>query len=159
MAAPCRIVTHSPDETIALGREIGRHLRAGDILTLSGDLGAGKTTLTKGIAEGLGIPGDVFSPTFTIIHEYVGPCPLYHIDLYRISGEEAVLDLGLDEYFASKGICIVEWGDRLGGLAPKERLDVVLSLEGEDIRRVELTALCDRFLTLLEHLRSAYTGH
>ena len=152
------LITHSPEETIRLGQEIGSRLRKGDVLILSGDLGAGKTTLTKGIAIGLGAPGDVFSPTFTIVHEYREMMPLYHIDLYRISGENEVVDLGLEEYFASDGVCVVEWGERLGSFAPRERLDIVMSFEGDEERGIEFIPRGDRFRNLIEELKSAYTS-
>jgi len=153
-----RVVTHSPDETICLGRRIGAGLRPGDTLALTGDLGAGKTTLTRGIAEGLGVPGDVFSPTFTIIHEYRGAISLYHIDLYRVSGESDLADLGLEEYFARGGVCVVEWSEGLGTLTPPKRLEIVLEMVGDEDRRIELIPYGDRFERLVEELKRAYSG-
>ena len=152
-----KIVTRSPQETIRLGRELGSRLQKGDVITLFGDLGAGKTTITKGIARGLGVVSDVFSPTFTIVHEHRGDTPLYHIDLFRLSGEDAA-DLGLDEYFSSGGVCVVEWGERLGDLAPGELLAIVMTFAGDDERAIEFVAHGERFQALVEELKRVYSS-
>jgi tRNA threonylcarbamoyladenosine biosynthesis protein TsaE len=107
--------THSPSDTLSLGEKIGEHLEAGDIVLLFGDLGAGKTTLTQGIARGLGVAKKEYvrSPSFTLVNEYRGKIPVFHIDLYRIDSSRELEDLGLEEVFASGGISIVEWAEKL----------------------------------------------
>src|SRR3954469_10021514 len=108
------IVTHSPEETHALGASWGKQTEPGWIVGLIGDLGAGKTQLVKGIAEGLGISSRVQSPSFTLVHEYTGgQFPLYHLDLYRLEDEAAIRSAGLDQYlYQSIGLTVVEWADR-----------------------------------------------
>ncbi|MBN2626884.1 MAG: tRNA (adenosine(37)-N6)-threonylcarbamoyltransferase complex ATPase subunit type 1 TsaE [Spirochaetales bacterium] len=115
----------SPDETISLGRSIGSSLKTGDIVSLEGSLGAGKTTLAKGIIEALGVEETVTSPTFTIISEYIGRVPVYHLDLYRIEDEEELLHLGIDEILYGRGISLIEWIDRLPEL-PRQYIRVKL---------------------------------
>lgn len=107
--------THSADETLNLGEKIGQHLQAGDIVFLFGELGAGKTTLTQGIARGLGVPRDEYvrSPTFTLINQYAGRVPVFHIDLYRIASPRELEDLGLEETLGAGGVAIVEWAEKL----------------------------------------------
>ena len=102
------ILTNGRDETVGFGRRLGKLLRPGDVIALYGDLGAGKTTLTRGIADGLGLKADIHSPTFTLIHEHPGAIPLYHVDLYRLSSEDEVEALGLDEYLYGDGVTVLE---------------------------------------------------
>ena len=108
------LISRSPEETLALGEEWGRQAQRGWVIGLSGDLGAGKTQLVKGIARGLGSPGRVHSPTFALLNEYVGGrLPLFHIDLYRLNNQEEVIGAGLEEYLLSPdGIAVVEWIER-----------------------------------------------
>ncbi len=113
------IISHSPEQTSEIGRRLAVELRPGDVLALAGDLGAGKTQFAKGIAAGLGIETDVTSPTFTLIHEYPGRLPLYHIDLYRLESEEEVLGIGIDDYLDGDGVTVVEWADKFARLMPK----------------------------------------
>jgi tRNA threonylcarbamoyladenosine biosynthesis protein TsaE len=116
-------VTNSPEETKSLAARLATRLQAGDVLTLEGDLGAGKTTFAQGLAAGLGIEEPVDSPTFTLIKEYEdGRLPLYHMDAYRLEsmGEE----LGWDEYFAGDGICLVEWASRIESWLPAKRIAI-----------------------------------
>ena len=110
--------TRTPAETQTIGEEIGKQLRQGDLVALIGDLGTGKTCLTQGIARGVGVyPNQtVNSPSYTLINEYAGKIPIYHIDLYRLQNHDELLDLGLDEYMEGKGICIIEWAEKLGSL-------------------------------------------
>lgn len=131
------IKTHSPDETILLGEAIGRGAGGGLVIALIGEMGSGKTKLTQGIAKGLGVPEDfrVTSPTFTLINEYPGRFFLYHFDLYRISGPDDLLDLGYEEYFYGEGIVVLEWAERAKNLLPTERIDVEISILGEDHRK------------------------
>lgn len=121
------MLTHSPDETRAVGRRIAALLGPGDLVLLAGDLGAGKTQLAKGIAEGLGVEEPVVSPTFTIAREYHGRVPMVHVDVYRLDRAQEVLDLGLDEA-GDEVVTVVEWGDVAGGYLQAERLEIRLEL-------------------------------
>ena len=110
--------TRTPAETQTIGEEIGKQLRQGDLVALIGDLGTGKTCLTQGIARGVGVDPNqiVNSPSYTLINEYAGKIPIYHVDLYRLQNHDELLDLGLDEYMEGNGICIIEWAEKLGSL-------------------------------------------
>jgi tRNA threonylcarbamoyladenosine biosynthesis protein TsaE len=106
-------ISHSPAETLELGEAWGRAARSGLVIALSGDLGAGKTQLTKGIAHGLGVTGRVHSPTFTLVNEYVGGrLPLFHVDLYRLDTPDQIITAGLEEYFSPTGVSVIEWAER-----------------------------------------------
>lgn len=131
--------THSPEETQAIGERVGQNLKPGDIVALIGDLGAGKTCLTQGIARGVKIEPNqiVNSPSYTLINEYAGKIPIYHIDLYRLQRREEILDLGLEEYLEGNGICIIEWADRMLDLLPEGCMTIELNWEGEFIRNIE----------------------
>jgi tRNA threonylcarbamoyladenosine biosynthesis protein TsaE len=135
------IRTRSEEETIALGEEIARALPRPAVVLLIGDLGAGKTTLAKGIVKGLGAaaPEDVNSPTYTLIHEYGERDKVYHIDLYRLERASQVLALGLDELLASDAILLVEWGERFPALWPANRLEIRLAWTAEDVREITVT--------------------
>jgi len=114
-------ILSSIEASQALGESWARELTGGEIFALHGVLGAGKTQLVKGLARGLGFEGDVTSPTFTIIHEYLGGrMPLYHIDLYRIRSEKEAVDLGLEEYLPGDGVTVIEWPDRIPTLLPPQ---------------------------------------
>ena len=115
-------------------------------LTLEGDLGAGKTTFTKGLAKGLGINRNVNSPTFNIIKEYQGRIPLYHMDVYRL--ESGGDDIGLDDYLFGDGVCVIEWASRIEDLLPMERLDIKIFREGENQRCIELTPIGKNYETI-----------
>lgn len=121
-------VTRSQEETIALGERLGSLLREGDILVLTGDLGAGKTQLTKGIAAAMGVDDDVTSPTFNILMVYEGEqMPLYHFDLYRLEDADQLEDIGLYDLLDADGACVIEWGEQFASEIGDERLDVFLS--------------------------------
>lgn len=139
--------------TRELGRVVGRLLGAGDVVILTGELGAGKTTLAQGLARGLGVAGTVTSPTFTLIQEHRGRLPFYHIDIYRLEDPEAALELGLEEYFYGQGVTVVEWGERLAGLLPPEYLEVCLEYDPTAGRRAILTARGQRYARMLEELK------
>jgi len=128
------IISHSPQETFELGKQCAASLRRGAVLALAGDLGAGKTQFTKGLAAGLGVESDVTSPTFTLIHEYPGGrLPLFHIDLYRLEEEDEVLGIGLDEYLDGDGVTVIEWADKFEALMPRGvRWIRFRVLEGDD---------------------------
>jgi tRNA threonylcarbamoyladenosine biosynthesis protein TsaE len=131
--------TGTEAETAALGRALAPRVAAGSVLLLFGDLGAGKTVFVRGLADGLGIPpGEVTSPTFTIVQEYRGGrVPLYHVDLYRLNDPREVDDLGLDE-IAADGVLVIEWAERLPGV-PRGAIRVTLEHAGESTRRVTNT--------------------
>ncbi len=135
------VLTHSEEETIAFGRELARSLPHHAAVLLIGNLGAGKTTLTKGIVSGLGAapPEEVSSPTFTLIHEYSPE--VYHIDLYRLDTEQEVATLGLDEIFDRDAVVLVEWGERFPRLMPPHRIEIHIRDEGDTSRRIEVRQL------------------
>ena len=132
----------SPTQTLALGRAMGERLFPGSVLALSGELGAGKTLLTRGIAEGLGIgnPASVNSPTFVLIQEYPARLPIYHFDVYRLQSVDEFLDLGSDEYLNGDGVTIIEWANRVVAALPDDRLDVALRIVAPEVRQVTLCA-------------------
>ena len=138
----CEYITHSAEATIALGRELAAQLRGLPMVILHGDLGAGKTTLVKGIAEGLQAASqeDVTSPTFTLVHEYRGPeATLYHVDLYRIDTERELATLGLDELFAEDGnLVLLEWGEKFPRLLAECDAEIQIERAGELERRLTL---------------------
>jgi tRNA threonylcarbamoyladenosine biosynthesis protein TsaE len=130
----CEIVLHSEKETKTFAKKLTMLLRVGDVVALDGDLGAGKTTLTQGIASALGIQQYVDSPTFTIIKEYTdGKIPLYHMDIYRL---ETTQGLGLEEYFYGDGICIVEWASKMKDELPENTIYLFLSVYEDGTRKV-----------------------
>lgn len=135
------ILTHSSEETIAQGREIGARLKAPLLILLSGELGAGKTTLTKGIAAGLGAAreDDVTSPTFTLVHKYEGSTRVYHVDLYRIEDLQDLETLGLEDIFSEQAVVIVEWPDRLKLRTDWRIVRIQLEHVAEDTRKILIT--------------------
>ena len=132
------IVTHSPEETLAFGRELAPLLAPPCLVLMSGELGAGKTLLTKGLVTGLGAApeSEVTSPTFALVHEYSGVRKAYHIDLYRIEGWRDLATLGLEEMLAQDATVIVEWGEKVGADAPVPRFEVHLEHRGENERHI-----------------------
>lgn len=141
--------SQNENELIAIGERIGRQLEVQDILVLTGDLGAGKTTLTKGIARGLDIGQMVKSPTYTIVREYDGRLPLYHLDVYRIGDDPDSIDL--DDFLYGDGVTVIEWGELLGEDLLDDYLEVVIGKEGEG-RRLELIPHGKRSEDLVEAL-------
>lgn len=137
------IESFSSDETAELGRKIGRLVQPGDIICLNGDLGVGKTVFTQGIADGLGIDDSICSPTFTLIQEYEqGRIPLYHFDVYRISGPWDMDDLGYEDYFFGNGVCLVEWGCLIEELLPDNTIMITIEKDlekGFDYRRITIS--------------------
>jgi tRNA threonylcarbamoyladenosine biosynthesis protein TsaE len=130
----------SPEETLALGRALGRVLRPGGVVLLTGDLGAGKTVLTKGIAEGVGIadPSRVVSPTFAIVNVYDGRVPMAHVDLYRLADAAAIDGIGLEEYLPWHGVTVVEWGERLPEPPGQATVIVLRQVEEGEGRLIEI---------------------
>jgi len=133
-------------------------LEAGDVILLEGGLGAGKTVLAQGIAQGLGVEDPVTSPTFTLIHEYAGRLPLYHVDLYRLAGDADAAAIGLEEYIYGDGVTVVEWPDRAGGLLPDDHLTVLLSPIAETKRALRLTPLGQRYTRLVTRFKREVFG-
>lgn len=125
-AATGRLRSASPEQTRAIGRELGRSAPPGSVLALSGELGAGKTQLAKGVAEGLGVESVVNSPTFVLMNEHVGRLRLYHIDAYRLADPEEAVAAGLLDEREIDGLTVIEWADRLDGWLPLDRLDLAL---------------------------------
>lgn len=128
------IITHSATDTKKLAKTLGTYLSRGDIITLEGDLGAGKTTFTQGLAVGLDVKRNVTSPTFTIIKEYRGRIPLYHMDVYRL--EHSDEDIGFDEYFDSEGVTIIEWAQFIEDFLPEKRLEIYIEVMDQDKRKI-----------------------
>ena len=139
------IETNTPQETFCVGKKIGENARPGQIYTLTGDLGVGKTVFTQGVAAGLGITEPISSPTFTIIQEYeTGRLPLYHFDVYRIGDIEEMEEIGYDDYFFGKGICLIEWANLIEEILTENliQLKIEKALEkGFDYRRITVTGL------------------
>lgn len=144
------VCTENLEQTHALGEKIGRAVRENMVILLDGDLGAGKTTLTQGIARGLGISRNVTSPTFTILKIYQGRMPLYHIDAYRLEG--AVQDLGFEELMEDDGLTVIEWSEFVSYLIPDEYLKITISLLEEDSRRFVFAADGMQYEELLEEI-------
>lgn len=141
----------SKAETIDFGFRLGKRLNPGDVILLSGDLGAGKTTLVSGVAKALGIADPVLSPTFNIMKCYFGgSLPLYHIDAYRLEGQN--IEIGLDEYIEGDGACFIEWPDYISPLIPEEHLEIKLTNLGGEKRRLSLQAKGSEYEKLLEGL-------
>lgn len=145
------MVSNSAEETKLIGERLASLLEAGDVLTLEGDLGAGKTTFTKGIAKGLGVKRTVNSPTFTIVKEYEGRLPLYHMDVYRL--EDSDEDIGFDEYFNGNGVSVVEWAQFIEEYLPTNRLDIRIKYNG-DSRILEFLSNGSHFESIINELMS-----
>jgi len=139
------IETNTPEETYEAGKKIGEKARAGQIYTLTGDLGVGKTVFTQGVAAGLGITEPVNSPTFTIVQEYEdGRLPFYHFDVYRIGAVDEMDEIGYDDYFFGEGICLIEWAELIEDILPENRIQVIIEKDlekGFDYRKITITGL------------------
>jgi len=148
------IITSSAEETAGVGEKVGLLLRAGDVICLYGDLGAGKTRFAKGVALGLGVKGPVTSPTFILINEYQGRLPFYHMDVYRLDDPSEMEDLGYEEYFYGDGVTVVEWADKVQELLPEERLDITIKRrpEGEDYREITPAPRGEKYRRLVKEL-------
>lgn len=144
----------SSAETIRIGKSIGSRLLPGDVVALVGELGAGKTQFIKGLAAGVGIgnPTYISSPSFTLINEYPGKIPFYHIDLFRLEREKEAEELGLEDYFQGGGITAIEWADKIPSLLPKEMLFIHIAYVGKNIRSIEINGKGKRFEDLLKEL-------
>jgi tRNA threonylcarbamoyladenosine biosynthesis protein TsaE len=149
-----QILSRSVQDTLKLGRKISRHLKRGDIICLFGELGSGKTVLTKGIVEGLGGERNkVISPSFVLIRRYVNKkLPLYHFDLYRLNSEKDIIGLGYEEYFYDEAVSVIEWADRLRHLLPKEYLKIKLRVLKGGKRGINVTHLGKRYEKIIKLL-------
>jgi tRNA threonylcarbamoyladenosine biosynthesis protein TsaE len=152
--------TRSTSETIRIGKRIGRLLKAGDVVALVGELGAGKTQYIKGLAAGVGIgnPTYISSPSFTLINEYPGKIPFYHVDLFRLEREKEAEELGLEDYFQGGGITAIEWADKIPSLLPKEMLFIHIAYTGKKTRSIEMIGKGKRFEDLVNTLRISDFG-
>ena len=137
-----KIETFSAEETYALGKKLSSEARPGDVLTLIGDLGVGKTVFTQGFADGLGITEPISSPTFTIVQVYEeGRLPFYHFDVYRIADLEEMEEIGYDDYFFGQGICLIEWAELIEEILPEKRIEVTIEKDldkGFDYRKITI---------------------
>jgi tRNA threonylcarbamoyladenosine biosynthesis protein TsaE len=148
-------LSNSPAATMALGQGIGKRLKAGSVIALIGELGCGKTLLTRGISTGLGVPRrQVNSPTFIMVNEYSGRLPVYHMDLYRLGTEADAVEIGITDYLAraESGVMIIEWAEKILFLLPDDLLKVNFETLSERKRRIELLASGERFKSLLKEL-------
>jgi len=144
MTRQTTVHTHSAEETIVFGRKLAAELNPPQLILLRGDLGAGKTTLVKGIAEGFGAASadDVTSPTFTLVHEYQGPrATLYHIDLYRVDTDRELETLGLDDLIGPGSILLIEWGEKFPRFVRERNVEIVLERVDENERRIQVTGV------------------
>ena len=142
-----KITVHSDNETIAIAQNIESEKFPGMIICLNGDLGSGKTVFAKGFAHAMGIE-EITSPTFTIIKEYNGELPLYHMDVYRI--EDTNEELGIEEYFDKGGVTIIEWADIIKDILPEERLDIKFKIVDENTRVIVLNPHGDKYINICE---------
>lgn len=148
-----RFHAHSEAETDQAGQRLAQFLSAGDVVALIGDLGAGKTRFVKAIASGIGVPADeVNSPTFTLIHEYEGRLPIRHCDTYRLRSPEEFADLGLEDLFASDGIALVEWADRVEEYLPRDRIEIRFDIDSPTDRTINFVATGVRSRRILGQL-------
>ncbi len=154
------LLLNSPEETRNAGALIGKLLRAGDVIALEGDLGSGKTTLTQGIALGMGVRQYVNSPTYAIIHEYEGAIPLFHCDPYRLESADALALIGFEEYFERSGVVIVEWANLVSELLPDERLSLVITtpinldrtFDDTGVRKLQIEPTGARYIEMTESI-------
>ena len=135
------LITASPEETISLGKKMAKSLKRGDVVSLIGELGSGKTTLIQGICNGLGVKGYVTSPTFVMVNIYQGKVPVYHLDLFRLRGVQDLEGIGYEDYVYGQGVCLIEWGEKIRGLLPLTRIEVQLKRLGPGKRRITINGL------------------
>ncbi len=156
MVNELEIVVSDLAGTEAFGHRLAAHLFGGAVIALMGPLGAGKTHLVRAVAEGLGVANSrvVSSPTFVLIQEYSGRLPIYHFDAYRLKHSGEFLELGVHEYFEGKGVCLVEWADRVEDVMPQEHLRIALEIIGETARRIAVEGRGARYQELVESISS-----
>jgi len=148
------VTSGSTTETVALGARLGSLMREGDFIALTGELGSGKTQFARGVAVGVGVDPavPVTSPTYTLMNLYQGKFPLYHFDLYRLTGSREAGELGFEEYFYGSGVCLVEWAERLGEFLPEERLTVRFGYLDDNRRRISLEPSGERYEEIVRNL-------
>jgi len=144
------LITHSAAETQAVAEKLATLVTAGTVITLNGDLGAGKTTFTQGFGKGLGVKRNVNSPTFTIMKQYQGRLPLYHMDVYRL--EDTGDDIGLEEYINGDGVAIVEWSNLIESSLPAERLAITIERVGDEERRLTFEPVGQKYETIIKEV-------
>lgn len=148
-----KIISHSPEQTKSIGREIGKVAFRGCVIALCGDLGSGKTVFVKGLAEGLEVDDFVTSPTFILINEYSGRFPLYHIDVYRLKSED-MYDLGYEEYFYGNGVTAIEWAQKISNLLPEEHLQINFEYLNETERQISIIGYGQNCINIIKKIRS-----
>jgi len=148
----------TPQATLEFGELLGKYLMAGDVVALIGDLGTGKTQLAKGLARGVGVPEEycITSPTYTIVNEYQGRTPLYHLDLYRLEGNSDLENLGYEEYFEGRGVTVIEWAEKISHLLPENRMEVHISYLGNDVREFEIIGFGDHYGKIVDDVVDFY---
>ena len=148
------IISPTPQETERIGLLLGKMLTRGDVIALSGELGSGKTTLVRGLAQGMGFHGaEVASPSFTLVNEYEGPLPLFHIDLYRLGDERDLREIGYEEYISETGVVVIEWADRVPNAVPRESFWITLQYRDAERREIVIHAHGIRYEKIIEELR------
>jgi tRNA threonylcarbamoyladenosine biosynthesis protein TsaE len=154
MSGKMAFQTKSASETIRLGKRIGALLQPGDVVALSGELGAGKTHFIKGLATGAGVGKSTYvsSPSFTLINEYPGKVPFYHIDLFRLESQKEAEGLGLEDYFQGGGITAIEWADKIPRLLPKEMVSIHIVYTGKNTRSIKMIGKGKRYEQLINEL-------
>lgn len=146
--------TKSPIETEKIGFKLGNLLKRGSIVLISGELGVGKTVLTKGIAKGMGIDDYVTSPTFMIVNEHLGDIPLYHFDVYRIDDYTELYDIGYEEYFYGDGVCVIEWPEKIKPLIPKENIFIRIDIgDSYDERIIEIESHGEKYDEVIKEMK------
>lgn len=146
------VTTYNPEQTQAVGKTLGSLAYSGDVFLLTGTLGSGKTCLTQGIAWGMGITEYPRSPTFVLVHQYHGKMVLYHIDLYRLDESSEVIDMGIEEYLESDGVCVIEWAEKAIDVLPTGYLWIKIDETGDNMRRLTFQGIESRHVGLVEDL-------
>ncbi len=149
------IITAAPEETREVGKDLGRYLFSSSVVALIGGLGSGKTTLIQGMARGLEVSSPVKSPSFVLIREYAGRLPLYHFDLYRVTQDKEILNLGCEEYFYQKrGVVVIEWADRIKRYLPSEYLGISMSIVDASSRKITFRPSGALYQQIVEKMRN-----
>jgi len=149
------IASESAEQTFALGVDIGKKAGEGDVFALSGELGAGKTCFTGGLARGIGVDENyaITSPTFTLINEYPGRCRFYHFDVYRLNQIDELIDLGYDEYMSGKGVVVIEWAEKIKNALPDDTIKVIFTYIDENKRMIRISSPKKRVRELVKDIK------
>ncbi len=156
----CQLFSHSEADTMKIGEILGKCCRGGELIALCGDLGAGKTLITRGFGNGLGVKAAIHSPTFSLVNEYAGRLWLYHSDFYRLNHVDEVMDLGIEEYLNPQGVLVIEWADKYEAVLPRPFLKINLAAISEDQREISIQSVgspIDNFSVGLEILKRDYS--